>query len=128
MLGATETIEGDHNTFGRSGHTRSQRSCNRESRLGQSPLSRSFHFIRLPCGRISRSAYGRDSGPCARTFAVDASLIVADANKQRSIPGSEWQKTRDPETASRAVKEYLATLDGGAFGAGSAVPPPSNYF
>src|SRR6266576_2983985 len=23
-------------------------------------------------------------------FAVDASLIVADANKQRSIPGSEW--------------------------------------
>ena len=27
-------------------------------------------------------------------FAVDASLIVADANKQRSIPGSEW-KARD---------------------------------
>jgi GGDEF domain-containing protein len=25
-------------------------------------------------------------------FAVDASLIQADANKQRSIPGSEWQK------------------------------------
>src|SRR5262249_14730651 len=23
-------------------------------------------------------------------FAVDASLIVADANKQRSIPGAEW--------------------------------------
>jgi transposase len=23
-------------------------------------------------------------------FAVDASLIAADANKQRSIPGSEW--------------------------------------
>jgi transposase len=30
-------------------------------------------------------------------FAVDASLIVADANKQRSIPGSQWQKTRDPK-------------------------------
>src|SRR5262249_22626390 len=28
-------------------------------------------------------------------FAVDASLIVADANKQRSVPGSEWNKTRD---------------------------------
>jgi hypothetical protein len=54
-------------------------------------------------------------------FAVDASLIVADANKQRSIPGSEWQKTRDPETASRAVKEYLATLDDAAFGAASDV-------
>ena len=25
-------------------------------------------------------------------FAVDASLIVADANKQRSIPGTEWDK------------------------------------
>src|SRR5262245_21022609 len=28
-------------------------------------------------------------------FAVDASLIVADANKQRSIPGKEWDKDRD---------------------------------
>lgn len=56
-------------------------------------------------------------------FAVDASLIQADANKQRSIPGSEWQKTRDPETASRAVKEYLATLDDAAFGAATEVMP-----
>ena len=56
-------------------------------------------------------------------FAVDASLIVADANRQRSIPGSEWQKRRDLETASRAVKEYLATLDDAAFGAASEVTP-----
>ncbi|HTT46361.1 MAG TPA: IS1182 family transposase [Pseudolabrys sp.] len=56
-------------------------------------------------------------------FAVDASLIAADANKQRSIPGWEWQKTRDPKTASRAVKEYLATLDDAAFGAASEVTP-----
>ena len=56
-------------------------------------------------------------------FAVDASLIAADANKQRSMPGSEWQKTRDPKTASRAVKEYLATLDDTAFGAASEVTP-----
>jgi hypothetical protein len=56
-------------------------------------------------------------------FAVDASLIVADANKQRSIPGKEWDKDRDPETASRAVKEYLATLDDAAFGAASEVTP-----
>jgi transposase len=56
-------------------------------------------------------------------FAVDASLIVADANKQRSIPGSEWEKTRDRETVSRAVKEYLATLDDAAFGAASDVTP-----
>jgi hypothetical protein len=56
-------------------------------------------------------------------FALDASLIAADANKQRSIPGSEWQKTRNPETASRAVKEYLATLEDAAFGAASEVRP-----
>jgi transposase len=54
-------------------------------------------------------------------FAVDASLIVADANKQRSIPGAKWQKPSDP--ASRAVKEYLATLDDAAFGAASEVMP-----
>ena len=56
-------------------------------------------------------------------FAVDASLIVADANKQRSIPGKDWDKNREPETASRAVKEYLATLDDAAFGAASEVTP-----
>jgi hypothetical protein len=56
-------------------------------------------------------------------FAVDASLIAADANKQRSIPGSEWQKACDPETASRAMQEYLATLDDVAFGAASDTTP-----
>ena len=56
-------------------------------------------------------------------FAVDASLIVADANKQRSIPGSEWNKARDPQDASRAVKDYLATLEDAAFGAASDVTP-----
>jgi transposase len=56
-------------------------------------------------------------------FAVDASLIVADANKQRSMPGSEWKTTGDRETASRAVKEYLATLNDAAFGAASDVTP-----
>jgi len=55
-------------------------------------------------------------------FAVDASLIVADANKQRSIPGSEWKKEHDGR-ASRAVKEYLATLDEAAWGAASDVVP-----
>jgi transposase len=56
-------------------------------------------------------------------FAVDASLIQADANKQRSIPGSEWQKTCDPKAASRAMQEYLATLDDAAFGAASDTTP-----
>jgi hypothetical protein len=56
-------------------------------------------------------------------FAVDASLIVADANKQRSIPGTEWKKTHAGETASRAMREYLTTLDDAAFGAASEVTP-----
>ena len=56
-------------------------------------------------------------------FAVDASLIVADANKQRSIPGAKWNKELDARTASRAAKEYLATLDDAAFGAASSVTP-----
>jgi IS5 family transposase len=55
-------------------------------------------------------------------FAVDASLIVADANKQRSTPGSEWKKEHGAR-ASRAVKEYLATLDEAAWGAASDVVP-----
>ncbi len=56
-------------------------------------------------------------------FAVDASLIVADANKQRSIPGAKWNKELDARTASRAAKEYLSTLDDAAFGAASSVTP-----
>src|SRR5262249_29133681 len=56
-------------------------------------------------------------------FAVDASLIQADANKHRSIPGTEWNKNIDPDHARRAVKEYLATLDDPACGTASDVTP-----
>jgi len=56
-------------------------------------------------------------------FAVDASLIQADANKQRSIAGLDWHKDRNPQTATRAVKEYMATLDDTAWGAASDVVP-----
>jgi hypothetical protein len=56
-------------------------------------------------------------------FAVDVSLIQADANKQRSIAGQDWRRDRDPERSSRAVKEYLATLDDTAWGAASDVVP-----
>src|SRR5215510_12432709 len=77
---------------------------------------------------IFRSVFERVVGACIRAglvggegFAVDSSLIVADANKQRSIPGSEWSKELAAQAASRAVKEYLATLDDAAFGAASSV-------
>ena len=44
-------------------------------------------------------------------FAVDASLIAADANKQRSVPNREWKPEEVKETATRAAQEYFATLD-----------------
>jgi len=79
---------------------------------------------------IFRSVFERVVGAClgaglvgGEGFAVDASLIVADANKQRSIPGSEGSKELDAQEASRAAKEYLATLDDAAFGAASDVTP-----
>ncbi len=56
-------------------------------------------------------------------FAVDASLIQADANKQRSIPGPEWQAMEIAKDAKRAVRDYLSTLDDEAFGAASEVVP-----
>jgi transposase len=56
-------------------------------------------------------------------FAVDASLIAADANKRRSIAGQDWRRDRDPAWSSRAVKEYLATLEDTAWGAATEVVP-----
>jgi hypothetical protein len=56
-------------------------------------------------------------------FAVDASLIAADANKQRSIPGDQWRVDDLGADAGQAVREYLATLDDAAFGAASEVTP-----
>ena len=56
-------------------------------------------------------------------FAVDASLIAADANKQRSVPSSDWKPEEIKEAAARAAREYLATLDDAAFGAASPVTP-----
>jgi len=79
---------------------------------------------------IFRRVFERVVGACIAAglvggegFAVDASLIQADANKHRSIPGAEWNNDIDPEQARRAVKEYLATLDDPAYGAASDVTP-----
>jgi Transposase and inactivated derivatives len=79
---------------------------------------------------VFRTVFERVVEACIRAglvggdgFAVDASLIVADANKQRSIPGAEWSKELDSQEVSRAAKEYLATLDDAAFGAASSVTP-----
>jgi Transposase DDE domain len=52
-------------------------------------------------------------------FAVDASLITADAHRQRGVAGTG---DLDP-TSNRAVTEYLAVLDGAAFGGATPVQP-----
>ncbi len=56
-------------------------------------------------------------------FAVDASLIPADANKTRSLPASEWSSDVARKVGSRAAREYLETLDDAAFGAASPSQP-----
>ena len=85
---------------------------------------------RFRASDIVRRVFERVVGSCIEAglvggegFAVDASLIEADANRQRSIPGIEWKKQIDPEAASRAAKEYLATLNDAAFGAATEVEP-----
>jgi transposase len=96
----------DHSAFSRA----------RNERFGDSDIFRRV-FERVVETCIAAGLVGGEG------FAVDASLIAADANKQRSIPGHEWSKEIDPEVASRAVQEYLTTLDDATFGAASAVTP-----
>lgn len=96
----------DHSAFSRA----------RNERFRDSSIFRSV-FERVVEACIAAGLVGGEG------FAVDASLIAADANKQRSIPGKDWDKNRGSEKASRATKEYLATLDDAAFGAASPVTP-----
>jgi transposase len=44
-------------------------------------------------------------------FAIDASIIRADANRRRGVPSTETVEWPAPEQRSRAVREYLAALD-----------------
>jgi hypothetical protein len=54
-------------------------------------------------------------------FAVDASMIVADAHRRRGVAKVE---DLDP-TSNRAVAEYLSVLDDAAFGGATPVEPKS---
>jgi transposase len=96
----------DHSTFSR----------NRHGRFRQSDILR--HLFESVVERCLAEGLVGGEG-----FAVDASLIAADANKQRSIPGDEWQALDQGAGAHRAVKEYLATLDKAAWGATTDVQP-----
>jgi transposase len=96
----------DHSTF----------SKNRHGRFRESNVFRHlFETIVERC--MAEGLVGADG------FAVDASLIAADANKQRSVPSDEWKPEEVRDKACRAVREYLATLDDAAFGAASPVTP-----
>jgi hypothetical protein len=53
-------------------------------------------------------------------FAVDCSLIKAEASRQKGVEGS---KGLPPAMTSRAIAEYLAVLDDVAFGAATEVTP-----
>jgi transposase len=97
----------DHSAFSRA----------RNERFRDSDIFRRV-FERVVCACMAAGLVG------GKGYAVDASLIEADANKSRSIPGTQWDaKNIDPEAASRAAKEYLATLDDAAYGAASPVTP-----
>jgi transposase len=81
-------------------------------------------------GSVFRRLFERVVATCmaaglvgGKGFAVDASLIAADANKCRSTPGGEWSHDIDPATAERAVADYLANLDEPAWGAATDVIP-----
>ena len=104
-LGLEDSIP-DHSAFSRA----------RNERFRESDVFRRV-FERVVASCLAAGLIGGEG------FAVDASLIEADANRQRSVPGSEWSRARDAQTSSRAVKEYLATLDDAAFGAASEVVP-----
>ena len=91
----------DHSTF----------SKNRHGRFRDSDLLRKvFETTVQRC--IAEGLVGGEG------LAVAASMIKADANRQRSAPGSEWEA---PESANYAVREYLVVLDDAAFGAATPI-------
>jgi transposase len=93
----------DHSTF----------SKNRHGRFGDSDLLREVSRRRF-------DAAWREGLVGGEGFAVDASLIKADANRQSGVRGSDGLP---PEVANHAVREYLAVLDDAAFGAATPVVP-----
>jgi transposase len=95
----------DHSTF----------SKNRHGRFRESDLLR--ELFETTVRRCMREGLVGGEG-----FA-DASLIKADANKQRSVEGSQEVDWEAMAATRRSVREYLDTLDEAAWGAASEVRP-----
>ena len=92
----------DHSTF----------SKNRHGRFRESDLLRKlFETVVARC--MKEGIVGGEA------FAVDASIIVADAHRRRGVAKIE---DLDP-TSNRAVAEYLSVLDDAAFGGATPVEP-----
>lgn len=91
-LGLEDPIP-DHSTF----------SKNRHGRFRDSDTLR-FVFERVLDRCVSEGLVGGEG------FATDASVVKADANRQRGMPGeaADWPKSG---SISRPVREYLAALD-----------------
>jgi transposase len=88
-------------------------SKNRHGRFRESDLLRKL-FEETVARCIAEGLVGGEG------FAVDASMIKADANRQNAAPGDEWEPPDDP---GHAVREYLAVLDEAAFGGATPVVP-----
>src|SRR6476646_1869276 len=93
----------DHSTFSKNRHGRF-----RDSDL----LRRLFETVLQRC--IAEGLVGGEG------FAIDASLIQADASDRTRIEGAAGLP---PNTVGRAVEEYLAVLDDAAFGAATEITP-----
>src|SRR5690348_17641692 len=93
------------------------RTTRRSPRTGMAVSGRATSSV--ACSRACCAAALR-SDWSAEGFAVDASLIKADANRQKGIEGD---KGLPPEATGRAIDEYLAVLDDAAFGAATEVTP-----
>jgi transposase len=92
-LGLEEAVP-DHSTF----------SKNRHGRFRESEAFR--HVFESVVERCMREGLVGGEG-----FAIDASVIKADANRSRSTAREEAEELLDPRVATRAVREYLAALD-----------------
>ena len=63
------------------------------------------------CSRVWSQRCMKEGLVGGEGFAVDASVIKADANRSRSTAREGAEDLRDPRHATRAVREYLAALD-----------------
>jgi transposase len=92
-LGLEDAVP-DHSTF----------SKNRHGRFRESDAFR--HLFESVVERCMQEGLVGGEG-----FAIDASVIKADANRSRSTAREETEGAPHPQRATRAVREYLAALD-----------------